>query len=477
MAALVCDLCGGKLIMGAGGIATCESCGMEHSVDRMKEKVQEIKGTVRVDNSHMIENYLEMANNAYDSSNHAEAESYCNKIIEIEPTNYKAWMLKGKASGWQSTLQNSRVPEAVSAFSKGIASAPDEEKDELIEDAKKEITNLSRAMISLRGERFAKWPDDEETSGFLSDITDILQAARQFIQMNRVAISLSDIMGPIATLINRSVVQAYQKVIYPEYKSDRYPYPDQDDWQKFIHKIDLCTKLVNLAISLCDDDDEEDIQRYENLVFLEQQAIDSCSYDSKYLNYDPYNNGISSVRAFEAAVRRDGYFPDSANSRYYFRNYALNDTAKSIRRSRISNYNSKIKAIKDAKAQREAEEAQKKFDTYWAEHADEKESLEAEQKDLNSRIAAFNKEIAAIPGKAEIDNVDERIKKLTEEKSALGLFKGKEKKVLQKQIDQANTEKKGIQDRMDAAKKEIEAKISPIQNRINIISNELTKAR
>ena len=41
MAALVCDLCGGKLMMGAGGIATCDSCGMEHSADRMKEKVRE----------------------------------------------------------------------------------------------------------------------------------------------------------------------------------------------------------------------------------------------------------------------------------------------------------------------------------------------------------------------------------------------------------------------------------------------------
>ena len=126
---------------------------------------------------------------------------------------------------------------------------------------------------------------------------------------------------------------------------------------------------------------------------------------------------------------------------------------------------------------REYVQQKEKADAYWAEHAEEKASLETEQKDLNSKIAAFNKEIEAIPGKAEIDNVDERIKKLTEEKSALGLFKGKEKKALQEQIDQANTEKKGIQDRMDAAKKEIEAKISPLQNRVNTISNELTKAR
>ena len=50
MAALVCDVCGGKLVMGTGGIAVCDSCGMEHSKDRMQEKVQEIKGTVAVSN-------------------------------------------------------------------------------------------------------------------------------------------------------------------------------------------------------------------------------------------------------------------------------------------------------------------------------------------------------------------------------------------------------------------------------------------
>ena len=132
MAALVCDLCGGKLVMGAGGIAVCDSCGMEHSIDRMKEKVQEIKGTIRVDNSHMIKNYLEMAQSAKDAGNNAEAETYCNKIIEIEPTNYKAWMLKGEAAAWQSSLQNSRVGEGVAAFIKAINNAPEDVMDELV---------------------------------------------------------------------------------------------------------------------------------------------------------------------------------------------------------------------------------------------------------------------------------------------------------------------------------------------------------
>lgn len=149
MVALVCDICGGKLIMGSGEIATCESCGMEHSADRMKEKVQEIKGTVRVDNSHMIENYLEMARAAKNSGNNAEAESYSNKVIEIDPTNYIAWMLKGEAAAWQSTLVKSRLDEGVAAFVRGINFAPEEEKAKLIKAAKEQVINLSTAMISL----------------------------------------------------------------------------------------------------------------------------------------------------------------------------------------------------------------------------------------------------------------------------------------------------------------------------------------
>lgn len=65
MAALTCDICGGRLKMGKGKIAICESCGMEHSVERVREKIQEVKGTVHVDNAHLIENFLSMAQDAY----------------------------------------------------------------------------------------------------------------------------------------------------------------------------------------------------------------------------------------------------------------------------------------------------------------------------------------------------------------------------------------------------------------------------
>lgn len=52
MAMLVCDVCGGNLQMDAGSkTATCQFCGMQYSVERMREKIQEIRGTVKVEGS------------------------------------------------------------------------------------------------------------------------------------------------------------------------------------------------------------------------------------------------------------------------------------------------------------------------------------------------------------------------------------------------------------------------------------------
>ena len=49
MAALQCEICGGKLIGKPGGLFECDSCGMEYSTEWAKAKIQEIRGTVKVE--------------------------------------------------------------------------------------------------------------------------------------------------------------------------------------------------------------------------------------------------------------------------------------------------------------------------------------------------------------------------------------------------------------------------------------------
>lgn len=54
---LCCDICGGTLVMQPGGrTAVCDSCGMQYSVERVREKVQEIKGVVSVEGTVKVQN-------------------------------------------------------------------------------------------------------------------------------------------------------------------------------------------------------------------------------------------------------------------------------------------------------------------------------------------------------------------------------------------------------------------------------------
>ena len=492
MKKITCELCGSNNIVKQGGMFVCQNCGTKYSLEEAKKMMNE--GTVKVDNTNMIENYLEIANRAFQSSNSTEAESYCNKVIEIDPNNYRALMLKGKAAGWQTTIQNNRFTEAINCFCSAIKNAPDKEKKALINEAKSQVENLSSALMKVQGNRFTKWPDDEEAQGLINVIGEIYKALLLFMTSIDVgAIDQNELMAPIATIINNSVMDAWNSKIVPEFKNDSDGYPDDYAFRKLISRASNCTKLIEQAIKLSDKDDEADITRYENLISIHEYLIDSCSYEYKYIKtgWDVWDG--SDVYGWR-----------------YVQSLSLNDEAKSSRRQLISQYRTNINNIKNdiarkkaaekaEKERKEREEAKKRFDAYWAEHAADKERLESERKALqeqmasmnawqDQQIAILNRQIASIPGQVEINNVDAFIKKLAADKASLGIFKGKQKKALQEQIDQATAYKKSVQDRMDMMKKpiesqiasiksEIQGRINPLQNRINSINDELTKAR
>lgn len=161
MAALVCDLCGGKLVMGAGGIAVCDSCGMEYSTERMREKVQMIKGSVQIDNSNMVDTWMRLAMSAAQAGNQKEAYDYYAKVIEVEPQNWRAIFGKGKAAAWQSTLANSRTSELYQAVKKAIEIIDNSgmSEEEVIlrkNEFDVAIYNVNNAFLDLRQSNFDK---------------------------------------------------------------------------------------------------------------------------------------------------------------------------------------------------------------------------------------------------------------------------------------------------------------------------------
>ncbi len=87
MKQLTCEMCGGTDLIKQDGVFVCQSCGCKYSIEEAKkmmvEGTVEVAGTVKVDDSAKIENYLVLSQNAYNSGNGQSAFDYAKHIRTI----------------------------------------------------------------------------------------------------------------------------------------------------------------------------------------------------------------------------------------------------------------------------------------------------------------------------------------------------------------------------------------------------------
>lgn len=132
MKQLVCEMCGSTDLVKDGGVFVCQSCGCKYSVEEAKkmmvEGTVEVTGTVTVDesknNADKIEKYLELAESALEGNDTEGVVSYCDRVLELDPDNHKAWYIRAMSAGWGSTLQNMKFAQTITAAKRAINLAP-----------------------------------------------------------------------------------------------------------------------------------------------------------------------------------------------------------------------------------------------------------------------------------------------------------------------------------------------------------------
>lgn len=127
---LKCDVCGGRLSIDAGGeTATCEYCGAKHSMERMREKVQEIKGTVSIEGevqarqtgtSEDVRQWKKLLDKYIKAFDFKEALSIVNKILEADPTDEETGKIYDLLQEWKYFDIRNGVLEKYSGNSKKI---------------------------------------------------------------------------------------------------------------------------------------------------------------------------------------------------------------------------------------------------------------------------------------------------------------------------------------------------------------------
>lgn len=507
MKKIVCDLCECTEFTKEGGFFICQGCGTKYSLEEAKSMMKEVEGgaapvapavgvPVGNPNQAQIDNFLQLATNAYSASNNEETEKYCNRAIEYDAMCYKAWMLKGKAIGWSSTIQKPRIAEAAHSFKQAVDFAPEEEKESLTTEAAEELKRLGLACISLRQKRFSQYPDKEELNGFVSDIEPLIEGLAVLLSKgaevaqadvlsgllgslgNIASIKFIDIkskaekagvpkeyFSQIATMMANAAVAGFNTAS-SKYNNDNHPV--QSDLQKCITEVDNCIMLIGIAIDASDDDDDQDIERYKNKIKMEEYSISAKAYDSYSSSY---------------------------------RSISLTDEAKKNRRNTISDCNKKIQEIKD-KAKAKAEEERKKAEeekqariaAYWEAHAEEKADLEAKKKEseakrdsLSAEIADLKNQISAaiptgnVPSEDEKKSIQNQISELNTRRSKLGIFAGKEKKQIGEEIASLEGRMSAlagkIEDENKARLQEADKKIAPLKAKKDELSAELDKTK
>lgn len=151
MKRLTCEMCGSTDLVKENGLFVCQSCGCKYSVEEAKklmiEGTVQVEGTVKIDNSDMVETYRDMAHNAYVAGNTEEAYQYYLKVLEIDPTDYMSIFYKGMCRGWQTTIANPHISEAMAAYQQAEQYIPKEIEKETKELFAAELINLMESWF------------------------------------------------------------------------------------------------------------------------------------------------------------------------------------------------------------------------------------------------------------------------------------------------------------------------------------------
>lgn len=496
MKQLTCELCESTDFVKQDGFFICQGCGTKYSLAEAKQLMMgdsapasDAPAAPKPGNSAVVENYLTMAESALDANNNAEAETYSNKVLELDPTNAKAWEIKGKAAGWQSKTNNSRLGEAMNAFMMAVEYASDEDKADMRVRVGNGFRALGNAMLNLHCENFGEIPDEDHAQKITKCLDDVIGMMNDLVAKSCVGFNRGTFYNDLARTMNNCACDGFKEAqddFGPEHRNMA-----KWQWERYTGRCDACLLVLEKALPLAREASLAK-QICDNYKTIGESARDSCSWK---------------------------FNVNSWNSDNYDRDYSFTDGAKKIRTDAINNFTKKKSAynveqhaevMKLMSGAREASEIAAAREKYWEEHAAEKEQLLARKEEIAAELDGLQKELAkldsqrqwlngqlnaAVPAMEEKADLQRRVGQMERDLRAMGLFKFAEKKALRAQIDDLLATMPQIDDRirqeteaqnapiyaqideLDAQIRPLSSKRQALQTETGDIQNELTKSR
>lgn len=457
--------------------------------------------------SPQIKNFLELARTSLDSQNYSKAEDFCNLIISMDASNYDAWRLKGKAIGNHIENDNSRRKETYNCLERAYQLIDDEiaeqEKREKAKEIIRILVNCLNKETDYGMEIFGKESPKEDS--FIKQKEALLEGCKLISMLcttmqEQESDYLKDFQNHFCEECEKTCDLLWkEKVAYnyffrdlsnygrywnrdpnvDEYVSENTYRPSVYTFSRFLNESTYLIEALQFCESQLNDTTPYLVKEkiYSDLSTYCGVKKDSYGYLSMKMTTRDGNGDIVQVRPF---YRIDRLVKDSVKNELsdMERKYANKSRQAAEERKKQE------KEIADEKwrimreqAQQEAEKKKKRIEQYWNAHIEEYNALEARKTELKDQIIRINNEIKKIEESEELKDINKQIESVKLKWSSLGIFKSKEKKVLQEQYTDLKEQAKCLEDKIKGEVRMLNDKLNSMQKEFDAVVEELDKDR
>ncbi len=323
-----------------------------------------------VETNQMIQNFFILAQTAYDSQNYLDAESYANRIIEVDPTNCDAWLMKGNCAGWQTFTPNFRLLESINCWNTCLVNSKAEEHEDYLFTVRTNCIEIAIAYVMRNITDFKKNPGEESIAKIKETIDFIEPMMRKANQTFGVDIivyedKLASNVSALVTEVSKQAIAAFGK------KKDTQT---DEAFTKFIETQDYCIEVWDYLM---------DLAKKHGTVTAILHSI---------------------VKMHEMIIRSCGYKQSGSK---YKESKRITMSEKNLRLEKIQKAKKKLEDKFVDIRKRDRVDQKIKNAKYWEEHEEEKQQLLDERAQLDHEIFELENSKLKMPKLTELKKLEE----------------------------------------------------------------------